>query len=187
VLYLVTRHPNTTSIDEAMLQMALRRNNANVELVSGNVTQRTNEQLVEMAENQKRRELELMQTLLKEAQPVEVDYQAEFAAREAEIEAAERSKAIIIVGDPIKHELSQPTVAETAVTPATTGTKAVAAAVKTPDQQVVLLASSKENIEMEFGIQPVDGNQKKLRRYKSQLQQAYRDLKSDHTENLTLF
>jgi len=191
VLYLVTRHPTTTSIDEAMLQMALRRNNANVELVSGNVTQRTNEQLVEMAENQKRRELELMQTLLKEAQPEEVDYQAQFAAREAEIEAAERSKAIIIVGEPIKQELTQPTGAESAlteaVTPATTGTKAVVAAVKTSKHQVAVLGSSKENLEMEFGLQLVDGNPRKVRRCKSQLQQAYRDLKSAHTENLTLF
>jgi hypothetical protein len=40
---------------------------------------------------------------------------------------------------------------------------------------------------MEFGIHGVDGNQKKLRRQRSQLQRAYRDLKSDHTENLTLF
>jgi hypothetical protein len=191
VLYLVTRHPTTTSIDEAMLQMALRRNNANVELVSGNVTQRTNQQLVEMAENQKRRELELMQTLLKEAKPEEVDYQAEFAAREAEIEAAERSKAIIIVGDPIKQELNQPNGAGTAftqtATPGTTGATAVAAAVNTPNHSVVILASSKENLEMEFGVHRVDGNQRKLRRYKSQLQQAYHDLKSDHTENLTLF
>ena len=66
IVYMVTHHPTATSIDEAMLQMALRRNNANVELVSGNVTQRTNEQLVEMAENQKMREMELMQTLLAE-------------------------------------------------------------------------------------------------------------------------
>jgi len=54
---MVTHHPSATSVDEAMLQMALRRNNANVELVSGNVTQRTNEQLVEMAEKQKMREM----------------------------------------------------------------------------------------------------------------------------------
>ena len=46
------------------------------------------------------RELELMQTLLAEARPAKVsnlDYQAEFAAREAEIEAAERAKAVIVV------------------------------------------------------------------------------------------
>jgi hypothetical protein len=35
---------------------------------------------------------------------------------------------------------------------------------------------------MELGIERVDGHQKKLRHYKSQLQQAYQDLKSDHTE-----
>jgi len=94
---MVTHHPTATSIDEAMLQMALRRNNANVELVSGNVTQRTNEQLVEMAENQKMREMELMQTLLADAKPASMDYNAEFTARENEIEQAEKRKAVIPV------------------------------------------------------------------------------------------
>jgi hypothetical protein len=92
--------------------MALRRNNANVELVSGNVTQRTNEQLVEMAETQKKRELELMQTLLAEARPAKVsnlDYQAEFAAREAEIEAAERAKAVIVVKEDVREQLDKST------------------------------------------------------------------------------
>ena len=112
VTYMVTQHPQRASIDEAMLQMALRRNNANVELVSGNVTQRTNEQLVEMAETQKMRELELMQTLLAEARPAKVsnlDYQAEFAAREAEIEAAERAKAVIVVKEDIREQLDKST------------------------------------------------------------------------------
>ena len=110
VTYMVTQHPNRASIDEAMLQMALRRNNANVELVSGNVTQRTNEELVELAETQKMRELELMQTLLAEARPAEsnnVDYQAEFAARDAEVEASERAKAIIVVERDVRQELDQ--------------------------------------------------------------------------------
>jgi hypothetical protein len=112
VTYMVTQHPQRASIDEAMLQMALRRNNANVELVSGNVTQRTNEQLVEMAETQKMRELELMQTLLAEARPAKVsnlDYQAEFAAREAEIETAERAKAVIVVKEDVRKQLDQST------------------------------------------------------------------------------
>jgi hypothetical protein len=112
VTYMVTQHPQRASIDEAMLQMALRRNNANVELVSGNVTQRTNEQLVEMAETQKMRELELMQTLLAEARPAKVsnlDYQAEFAAREAEIEAAERAKAVIVVKEDVREQLDKST------------------------------------------------------------------------------
>jgi hypothetical protein len=83
-----------------------------VELVSGNVTQRTNEQLVEMAETQKMRELELMQTLLAEARPAKVsnlDYQAEFAAREAEIEAAERAKAVIVVKGDVREQLDKST------------------------------------------------------------------------------
>ena len=66
-------------------------------LVSGNVTQRTNEQLVEMAENQKMREMELMQTLLADAKPASMDYNAEFTARENEIEQAEKRKAVIPV------------------------------------------------------------------------------------------
>src|ERR1039457_5972574 len=92
--------------------MALRRNSSDLELVSGNVTQRTNEQLVEMAENQKMRELELMQTLLAEARPAKVnnlDYQAEFAAREAEIEAAEQAKAVIVVKEDIREQLDKST------------------------------------------------------------------------------
>ena len=105
VVYMVTRHPTKTSVDEAMLQMALRRNNANVELVSGNVTQRTNEQLVEMAETQKMREMELLQTLVAGAQAEKVDYNGEFTAREQEIESAERSKAIIVVNDELKQHL----------------------------------------------------------------------------------
>ena len=110
VTYMVTQHPQRASIDEAMLQMALRRNNTNVELVSGNITQRTNEQLVEMAETQKMRELELMQTLLAEARPAKVtniDYRAEFAAREAEIEAAERAKAVIVVKEDLREQLDK--------------------------------------------------------------------------------
>jgi hypothetical protein len=112
VTYMVTQHPNRASIDEAMLQMALRRNNANVELVSGNVTQRTNEELVELAETQKMRELELMQALLAEARPAEVsnvDYQAEFAAREAEVEASEQAKAVIVVEGGVRSQLAQST------------------------------------------------------------------------------
>ena len=118
VTYMVTQHPQRASIDEAMLQMALRRNNANVELVSGNITQRTNEQLVEMAETQKMRELELMQTLLAEARPAKVaniDYRAEFAAREAEIEAAERAKAVIVVKEDLREQLDK-TIAQPAPT-----------------------------------------------------------------------
>jgi hypothetical protein len=95
-----------------MLQMALRRNNANVELVSGNVTQRTNEQLVEMAENQKMREMELMQTLLADHKPASMDYNAEFAAREHEIEQAEKRKAIIVVNKNLQEHLKQAEVAQ---------------------------------------------------------------------------
>src|ERR1017187_5059878 len=95
-----------------MLQMALRRNNANVELVSGNVTQRTNEQLVEMAENQKMREMELMQTLLADTKPVSMDYNAEFAAREQEIEQAEKRKVIIVVDKSLQEHLKQAEVAK---------------------------------------------------------------------------
>jgi hypothetical protein len=65
-----------------------------------------------MAENQKMRELELMQTLLAEARPAKVsnlDYQAEFAAREAEIEAAERAKAVIVVEEDVRKQLDQST------------------------------------------------------------------------------
>ena len=112
IVYLVTHHPSVTSIDEAMLQMALRRNNANVELVSGNVTQRTNEQLVEMAENQKMREMELMQTLLADHKPASMDYNAEFAAREHEIEQAEKRKAIIVVNKNLQEHLKQAEVAQ---------------------------------------------------------------------------
>ena len=106
IVYMVIHHPTATSIDEAMIQMALRRNNANVELVSGNVTQRTNEQLVEMAENQKMREMELMQTLLAETKPVSMDYNAEFIAREKEIEQAETRKAIIVVNQNLQEHLT---------------------------------------------------------------------------------
>jgi hypothetical protein len=98
IVYMITQHPTATSVDEAMLQMALRRNNANVELVSGNVTQRTNQQLVEMAENQKMKEMELMQTLLADAHPASMDYDAEFKSREQEIEKAEVEKAVIVLG-----------------------------------------------------------------------------------------
>lgn len=105
VVYMVTHHPRLTSVDEAMLQMALRRNNANIELVSGNVTQRTNEQLVEMAENQKMREMELMQTLLKGTKAETMDYGAEFAAREDEIEKAEKTKAQIVVDNALRQQL----------------------------------------------------------------------------------
>ena len=112
IVYLVTHHPSATSIDEAMLQMALRRNNANVELVSGNVTQRTNEQLVEMAENQKMREMELMQTLLADHKPASMDYNAEFAAREHEIEQAEKRKAIIVVNKNLQEHLKQAELAQ---------------------------------------------------------------------------
>jgi hypothetical protein len=106
VVYMITRHPEKVSVDEAMLQMALRRNNANVELVSGNVTQRTNEQLVEMAESQKMREMELLNTLMKETKVEKVDYSSEFIAREQEIENAEKSKAIIVVDDKVKQSLA---------------------------------------------------------------------------------
>jgi hypothetical protein len=112
IVYMVTHHPSATSVDEAMLQMALRRNNANVELVSGNVTQRTNEQLVEMAENQKMREMELMQTLLADTKPVSMDYNAEFAAREHEIEQAEKRKVIIVVDKSLQEHLKQAEVAK---------------------------------------------------------------------------
>jgi len=58
------------------------------------------------------RELELMQTLLAEARPAKVsnlDYQAEFAAREAEIEAAERAKAVIVVKEDVREQLDKST------------------------------------------------------------------------------
>ena len=105
VVYMITHHPTLTSVDEAMLQMALRRNNANVELVSGNVTQRTNQELVKMAESQKMREMELMQTLLGDIKTPAMDYNAEFQARATEIEVAEKSKAIIVVDSGLQNHL----------------------------------------------------------------------------------
>jgi hypothetical protein len=51
-----------------------------------------------------------MQTLLAEARPAKVanlDYEAEFAAREAEIEAAERAKAVIVVEEDLRHQLDK--------------------------------------------------------------------------------
>jgi hypothetical protein len=130
VVYLITRHPEKVSVDEAMLQMALRRNNANVELVSGNVTQRTNQQLVEMAESQKMREMELLQTLMKETQVEKMDYRTEFEARDQEIENAEKSKAIIVVDDKLKATLNATVVPATSE--AKTETVPVASTIVTP-------------------------------------------------------
>ena len=110
VTYMVTQHPQRASIDEAMLQMALRRNNANVELVSGNVTQRTNEQLVEMAETQKMRELELMQTLLAEARPAKsatsiIRPSSPRARRKSK--PPKRAKAVIVVKEDVREQLDK--------------------------------------------------------------------------------
>lgn len=146
VTYLVTQHPTRVSIDEAMLQLALRRNNANVELVSGNVTQRTNEELVELAETQKMRELELMQALLAEARPAaedNVDYQTEFAAREAEAEAAERAKSVHMAPDvipPSNSNFESPGVPDSSVL-------AEALPVSGPGQ-----VCRRENLELDFGL-----------------------------------
>ena len=132
IVYMVIHHPTATSIDEAMIQMALRRNNANVELVSGNVTQRTNEQLVEMAENQKMREMELMQTLLAETKPVSMDYNAEFIAREKEIEQAEKRKAIIVVNQNLQEHLTTKPVDPAKEQPSVTGPAAEAPPCEAP-------------------------------------------------------
>ncbi len=157
VTYMVTQHPNRASIDEAMLQMALRRNNANVELVSGNVTQRTNEELVELAETQKMRELELMQTLLAEARPAEaanVDYQVEFAAREAEVEAAERAKATIVVKQDVREQLNhcateQP---EPRVEPTSASSEVVPVRFPNFTPPDLRPRANGENLELDFGI-----------------------------------
>ena len=159
VTYMVTQHPSRASIDEAMLQMALRRNNANVELVSGNVTQRTNEELVELAETQKMRELELMQTLLAEARPAEVnnvDYQAEFAAREAEVEASERAKAVIVVEPDLREQLErsgadQP-LPDNRAEPTPTPPAAVPAQFPNSTPAYVRPRANGENLELDFGL-----------------------------------
>jgi hypothetical protein len=163
VTYMVTQHPNRASIDEAMLQMALRRNNANVELVSGNVTQRTNEELVELAETQKMRELELMQTLLAEARPVEVanvDYQAEFAAREAEVEAAERAKATIVVKQDVREQLDQCVTEQPAPQPDPASARSDDVPIQFPNFTPPDLRphANGENLELDFGIAFGNGN-----------------------------
>lgn len=163
VTYMVTQHPNRASIDEAMLQMALRRNNANVELVSGNVTQRTNEELVELAETQKMRELELMQTLLAEARPAEadnVDYQAEFAAREAEVEAAERAKATIVVKQDVRERLSRCAAEQLEVPSQPASPRLESRPVQFPNFTPPDLRprANGENLEFDFGISFRDGD-----------------------------
>jgi len=81
IVYLVTHHPSATSIDEAMLQMALRRNNANVSWSAATSRSAPTSSWSRWLKNQKMREMELMQTLLADHKPASMDYNAEFAAR----------------------------------------------------------------------------------------------------------
>ncbi len=200
ILYMVTHHPTTTSVDEAMLQMALRRNNANVELLSGNVTQRTNEQLVEMAENQQMREMELMQTLLAKAKPATMDYNAEFTARETEIEQAEKKKAVIVVNETLQEHLDKAPEAP-ADEPQAWPAAAAAAEGKGEDQpasaapgerlQAITKAASPnvqylvdgENLLLPLDVPQVE-RRPKVRPKLNALRKAVKEMKS---ENLTLF
>jgi uncharacterized protein (DUF1330 family) len=191
IIYMVTHHPEKTSVDEAMLQMALRRNNANVELVSGNVTQRTNEQLVEMAESQKMREMELMQTLLAKAKPVVMDYNAEFIARETEIEKAERKKAIIVVNDKLREHIEKQEPAPVAAS-ADAAAETRAEPTKAEVEQIAAAASSKAQflIDGDNLLLPLDVQQTQViqpPKVRSRFNALKRAVQALHAENLTLF
>jgi uncharacterized protein (DUF1330 family) len=188
---MVTHHPEKTSVDEAMLQMALRRNNANVELVSGNVTQRTNEQLVEMAESQKMREMELMQTLLAAAKPVVMDYNAEFIARETEIEKAERTKAIIVVNDKLRDHIEKQETAPVAAPVAAPG-KAKDEPTQAEIQQIAEAASSKAQflIDADNLLLPLNVPQNQViqpPKVRSRFNALKKAVQALHAENLSLF